>query len=147
MANQYQLKDIRNWTAYLEHLQATLKKFDAKAILANELFIYYFQDSLWLLISAYFDKRDRNLNAWQEVIKRGVNAEVKMIRQLTSIARESDTYCFHNYQPMKEDFKDKRDSKVKKAPNTFTNHRSNGSQSSQSSSTLGQSAKKSSYPH
>lgn len=53
---------------------------------------------------------------------------------------------------MKKDFKDKKDSKVKKPPNISTNHNySGGGQSSQLTQTLrqtlGQSAKKSSYLH
>lgn len=55
-----------------------------------------------------------------------------MTCQATFIASKSNAYYLRVYRLMKGDFKDKKDSKVKKAPNIFTNHSDSRSQSSQS---------------
>lgn len=105
---------------------------------ADKLIIYYFRDGLRLLIWSYCDKKDWNINDWQEIIEKDVNAKAKIACQPTSSIRENDTCCLHSYRPMKKDFEDKKDSKIKKNLNIFTNHNSNGSdQSSKLGQTLG----------
>lgn len=40
----------------------------------------------------------------------------------TSITQESDAFCLYNNRSIKRDFKDKKDSEVKKTPITSINH-------------------------
>lgn len=60
-----------------------------------------------------------------------------MARQPNSIAQDSNTYYFCGHKLIKRDFENKKDSEVKKASNTFTNHYSDGGKSNQSGQTLG----------
>lgn len=92
----------------------------------HELLICYLWDGQKLSIWSYFDKKDRNIYDWQEIIKKSVNVKAKMTCQPISIAWKYNAHYHYSNKPMKRDFKNKKDSKVKKIPNTFTNHNTNG---------------------
>lgn len=47
-----------DWAGYLEHPQDVLKEFDAKAAFIDKLLIYYFQNSVGLLIWSHFNKKE-----------------------------------------------------------------------------------------
>lgn len=69
-----------------------------------------------------------------------------MACQLIFVAQNNNAYCLCVHKPMKKDFKGKKDSKVKKTPNTSINYNScSGGQASQSKQTTGQSTIKGSY--
>lgn len=73
-----------DWSLYLEHLESVLKKFDVSTTFLNDLFIPYFRDGLQFSIRAQLDKRNRNLDDWQEIIKRFVDAKAKAFCQVNS---------------------------------------------------------------
>lgn len=58
----------------------------------------------------------------------------KAVCQVFFLAQENDSCCFHGYQPMKENFEEKKDFDIKKDPSaTITNYSgSSGGQSKQS---------------
>lgn len=66
----------------------------------DKLLLYYFQDSLKLLIWSNFDERDWNINDWQEFIEKNIDAKAQMAYQLIFITWESNTYYFHNIIPI-----------------------------------------------
>lgn len=65
-----------NWAAYLEYLQTVLKEFDLIAAPNKNVLIWYFQNGLRPSIQSQNDKRGRDLDTWQEAIKKPIEAEV-----------------------------------------------------------------------
>ena len=59
---QYQLKDVMDWAAHLEHLQAMLKKFDPVAAPHKEILIWCFRKGLQLSIQVQMDSQHRELD-------------------------------------------------------------------------------------
>lgn len=59
--------------------------------------IWYFQESLQLLIYAQLDKQDRDLNNWQVVIEYYININVKTDQQPSLLIKESNSYYLQNY--------------------------------------------------
>lgn len=111
-ASQYQLEEVMDWAAHLENLQAVLKEFDTVAAPNEDLLIRYFRDGLRPSIRAQLDERDRDLDNWQEVIERAIDAEAKAGRQAPSLARESDARCPRGQRPIKS--RDQKDSEAKR---------------------------------
>ena len=59
---QYQLEEIFDWAAYLEHLQAVLQEFNPVATLNEEIIIRYFREGLRPSVQAQLDARGRDLD-------------------------------------------------------------------------------------
>ncbi len=53
--SQYQQKEVLDWAAYLEHLQAVLKEFDPSGAPNKTTLIRYFREGLRLSIRAQLD--------------------------------------------------------------------------------------------
>ena len=89
-----------DWAVYIKHLQAILKKFDSIAAPNEETRIRYFWDGLCLSIQAQVDNRGQNLNTWEKVVEKVVNAEVKAGLQSHSMIREIDSRCLKGHRPL-----------------------------------------------
>lgn len=81
---QYQLEEVLDWAAHLEHLQTVLKEFDLIAALNEAVLIWHFRDGLKPSIQAQSDKRGREVDTWEMAIKKAIDAEAKAARQLPS---------------------------------------------------------------
>lgn len=92
-----------DWFVYIEHLQFVLKEFDSIAIPTDDLLIPYFQNGLRLFILTQLDKKNRNLNDWQAIVKRVINTKAKVAQQAPLLVRESDLYCPHSNRPLKNE--------------------------------------------
>ena len=79
-----------DWAAYLKHLQAVLQEFDSVAAPNKDTMIRYFQKDLRPSIRAQLDVRDWDLDSWDEVVDKTVNAEAKASLQAPSGTREID---------------------------------------------------------
>ena len=66
-----------DWTAHLKHLQAVPKKFNPTTAPNKETLIHYFQEGLRLFIQAQLDNWEWDLDAWDKVVEKTVNAEAK----------------------------------------------------------------------
>ncbi len=66
-----------DWAAYLEHLQAVLKKFDPTDAPNEIILIQYFREGLRPSIRAQFDYWGRDLDVWEEVMEKVGNVEAK----------------------------------------------------------------------
>ena len=66
-----------DWAAYLEHLQAVLREFDLVAAPNEDIMIRYFQEGLRPSIQAQLDIRNRDLDSWDEVVDKTVDAKDK----------------------------------------------------------------------
>ena len=77
--------------AHLEHLQAVLQEFDSVAAPYEDIMIRYFRKGLRPSIRAQLDVRDRNLDSWDEVVDKTVNAKAKARLQALSETRKMDS--------------------------------------------------------
>ncbi len=110
--SQYQQEDVQDWAAHLEHLQAVLKEFDPVVAPSEDVLICYFRDGLRPSIRAQMDSRNRELDSWEEVLEKAIEAESKASLQSASNTRDMDARCFRGRRPAKKDevsfFKDPR---------------------------------------
>ncbi len=84
---------------YLEHLQAVIKEFDLILASNEGILIGYFRKRLHPFIGAQLDNWGRDLDAWDEVVEKAVNIEVKAYLQPLSETREIDSRCPNGYKP------------------------------------------------
>ena len=98
----------------MEHLQAVFQEFDPIATPNKEIMIRYFWNGLRPSVRAQLDARGRDLDFWQEAIKKAVNAEAKAMLQSSSNIHEMDSRYSQGYKPVK---KEKKDSKKNKSTN------------------------------
>ena len=91
--SQYQQEEVMDWAAHLEHLQTVLREFDSAAAPNEEVLIRYFCDGLRPSIRTQTDERGRDLDTWEEAIKKAINAEAKAACQPQSLMREMDNQC------------------------------------------------------
>ena len=66
-----------DWAAHLEYLQVVLREFDFVAAPNEGIMIWYFWESLRPSIQAQLDVKDRDLDSWDEVVNKTVDAEAK----------------------------------------------------------------------
>ena len=93
--------------------------------------IRYFREGLRPSIQAQLDVRDQELDSWNEVVDKTVDAEAKASLQAPSGTREMDSRCPQGQRPTKKEDKDSRDyEKNKSSQNPPTNASSSGTQSS-----------------
>ena len=120
-----------DWTAYLENLQAVLQEFDSVAAPNKNTMIRYFREDLEPFIWAQLDVKHQNLDFWDEVVDKTVDAKAKTRLQALSGTREMDFWCSWGQQLTKQDDKDFRDyEKNKFSQNPPANSSSNRTQSS-----------------
>ncbi len=98
--SQYQLKEILDWTACLEHLQAIMKEFDSTTAPNKETLIRYFWKGLRLSIRAQLDNQGQDLDTWNKVVEKAIDIEAKANFQLPSRTREIGSRCPRNYRPL-----------------------------------------------
>ena len=103
--SQHQLEEVFDWAAHLKHLLAVLQEFDPAPTPNEEIMICYFQEGLKLSVRAKLDARGRDLNSWEEAVKKAVNAEAKAMLQSSLSTCDIDSKCFQGKQK-----KDKKDS-------------------------------------
>ena len=77
--SQYQLEEVLDWAAHLEHLQAVLREFDPAATPNEEIMIRYFREGLRPSVRAQLDARGRDLDSWEEAVEKAVNAKAKAL--------------------------------------------------------------------
>ena len=82
-----------DWVAHLEHLQTLLREFNSAAAPNEEVLICHFCDGLRPSIQAQTDEQGRDLDTWEEAIKKTIDAEAKAARQLQSLMKEMDNRC------------------------------------------------------
>ena len=129
--SQYQQEHVLDWAAYLEHLQAVFQEFDSVAAPNKDTMIWYFRKDLRPSIRAQLDVRDRDLDSWDEVADKIVDAKAKASLQALSETKEMDSRCPWDQQPTKKDDKDSKDyKKNKSSQNLLANVSLSGTQSS-----------------
>ena len=61
--SQYQLEEVLEWAAHLEHLLTVLREFDPAATPNEEIMIRYFRKGLRSSIRAQLDAQGRDLDS------------------------------------------------------------------------------------
>ena len=111
----------------MEHLKAFLWEFNSVAASNEDTMIRYFQKNLRASIQAPLDVRDRDLDFWDEVVDKTVNAEAKASLQALSGTKKIDSWCSQDQQSTKKDDKDSKDyNKNKSSQNSPANISSSG---------------------
>ena len=89
-----------------------LKKSNPTAALNKEVLICYFRDSLRLSIWAQSDKRDRDLDTWEEAIKKAINEKAKTAYQPQFLMKKiyNRYFCGHQLSKTDEPGKEQKDS-------------------------------------
>ena len=82
-----------DWAAHPKHLQIVLKEFDHAVASNEEVLICYFRNSLKPSIWAQSDKQDRDLDTWEEAIKRAIDAKAKASCQPQFLMKEMNS-CY-----------------------------------------------------
>lgn len=126
-ASQYQLEELMDWATHLKHLQVVLKEFNAIVAPSKDLLIGYFRDGLKLSIYAQLDKKNRDLENWQDLIKQTIDTKAKVGWQPFSLLWERDTCYLWYYKQMKD--KESKNKKNFEAKKTSNNSSANGSNS------------------
>ena len=96
--SQYQQEEVQDWASHLEHLQSILLKFDAEGALESDL-IRFFREGLKPSIKAQMEQRGRELDSWEELVEKAIDAEAKASLQPQSILRKMDQRCPHGNRP------------------------------------------------
>ena len=91
--SQYQSESALDWASHLEHLQSILLEFDADGAPREPTMIRYFREGLKPSIKAEIDQRDRELDSFEELVQKAVNAEAKAALRPCSTTREMDQHC------------------------------------------------------
>ena len=93
--------------------------------------IRYFWEGLRPFIRAQLDVRDWDLDSWDEVVDKTIDAEAKANLQAPSKTKEMDSRCSRVQRPTKKEDKDSRDyKKNKSSQNPPINASLSGTQSS-----------------
>lgn len=97
--SQYQLEEVLEWAAHLEHLQSILTEFDSVGAPREITMIRYFREGLKPSIKAKMDQRGRELDSFEELVEKAVEAEAKAALQPASYAFETDHRCPRGSRP------------------------------------------------
>ena len=135
---QHQLEEVFDWAAHLEHLLAVLREFDLAATPNKEIMIRYFREGLMRSVRAQLDARGRDLDSWEEVVKKAVNAEAKASLQSPTSTCDIDSRYSRGNRPAKREEKDSK----KKSTNSTHADTSSGKQSSSTQQTFSPHPKK-----
>lgn len=93
MSNLVQQPPPLGVASHLEHLQAILIELDADGAPEDSDLIRFFREGLKPLIKAQMGQRGRELDSWDELVEKAIDAEAKASLQPTSIIREMDQRC------------------------------------------------------
>ena len=103
------------------------QEFDLAAIPNKEIMIQYFRESLKSSVWAQLDAQGRDLDSWEDVIGKAINAKAKKVLKSVSNIREIDSKYLQGNKPAK---KEKKNSGRAKFTNTPSADIPSGKQSS-----------------
>ena len=97
--SQYPLEEVQIWASHLEHLQAILREFDAVGAPTETSLIRFFREGLKPSITAQMEQRGRELDSWDQMVEKAIDAEAKASLQPASFIREMDQRCPRGNRP------------------------------------------------
>lgn len=84
------MEEVQDWASHLEHLQAILIEIDADGAPEESDLIRFFQEGLKPSVKVQMEQRGRELDSWDELVEKAIDAEAKAGLQSPSILRETD---------------------------------------------------------
>ena len=97
--SQYQDKSVQDWAAHLEYLQSILIEFDSECAPEEGTMIRYFREGLRPSVRVEMEQRGRELDSFEELVKKAVDAKAKAALRPRSYACETDQYCLWGSRP------------------------------------------------
>ena len=91
--SQYQDKSVQDLAAHLEYLQYILIEFDPECAPEEGIMIRYFREGLCPSVIVEMEQRGRELDSFEELVEKAVNAEAKTALRPRSYARKTDQHC------------------------------------------------------
>ena len=90
--SQHQQEEVQDWGFHPQHLKSILVEFDPRCAPTKEMLYRYFHKSLKPSIRLWIDKEGQDLDGWNALIKRALQAEAKAKIQ-ASASRDLDQNC------------------------------------------------------
>ena len=91
--------ELQDWASHLQHLKSILVEFDPGCTPAKDVLCRYFYKGLGPFIRLQIDKKGRDLDGWNALIKRAIRTEVKAKIQ-ASASRDLDQPCYRSNRPV-----------------------------------------------
>ncbi len=95
--SQYQFEEVQDWAAHLEHLQSILMEFDTDYAPSEGVLGRYFYEGLRPSIKLWIVEEGRELDGWDDLIKKATRAEAKAKIQGN---RDLDQRCPRGNRPI-----------------------------------------------
>ena len=97
--SQYQAESVLDWAAHLEHLQSILLEYDPVGAPTEPTMLRYFREGLKPSILAELEHRDLELESFNQMVKKAVDAEAKSALRPCSSTKEMDQHCPRGNRP------------------------------------------------
>ena len=97
--SQYQQQEVQDWASHLEHLQSILQEFDADGAPKESDLIRFFREGLKPSVKTQMEQRGWELDSWEQLIEKAIEAEAKAGLQPSFILREMDQRCPRGNRP------------------------------------------------
>ena len=97
--SQYQAESVLDWAAHLEHLQSILLEYDSVGAPTEPTMLRYFREGLKSSILPKLEHWDLELESFDQMVKKAVNAEAKSALHPRSSTKEMDQHCPWGNQP------------------------------------------------
>ena len=97
--SQYQAEFVLDWATHLEHLQSILLKYDPVGAPTEPTMLRYFWEDLKPSVLAELEHRDLELESFDQMVKKAVNAEAKSALRPRSSTKEMDQHCPRGNRP------------------------------------------------
>ena len=97
--SQYQAESVLDWAAHLEHLQSILLEYDPAGAPGEPTMLRYFREGLRPSIRVELEHRDLELESFEQLVKKVVEAEGKASLRPRTTTREMDQRCPQGNRP------------------------------------------------
>ena len=91
--SQHQQEEAQDWASYLQYLKSILIEFNPRCTFIKNVLCQYFYKGLRPSIRLWIDKKSQDLDGWNALIKRAIQAEAKAKIQ-ASASRDLNQQCY-----------------------------------------------------
>ena len=88
--SQYQAESVLDWAAHLEYLQSILLEYNPVGAPTKPTMLRYFREGLKPSVLAELEHRDLELESFDQMVKKAVDAEAKSALRPRSSTKEMD---------------------------------------------------------
>ena len=97
--SQYQTESVLDWATHLKHLQSILIEYDLAGAPGEPTMLRYFREGLRPSIRVELEHRDLELESFEQLVKKVVEAKSKASLRPRNTTREMDQHCSRNSRP------------------------------------------------